>query len=361
MQVSIDVTDALVFVVGHPVSARRILARYRAAGADAVLLTPDQARMRLNSAETVHSSDAKAGPSSVPPRLIVWVDGDELHRIDLAQQAARLSIWMTREKPAARLPRGHVSLVGGGPGDLGLMTMAGRQALADADVVLFDRLAPTELLSEFAPAAELIDVGKLPGHHAVPQRVIEDIMIEKALLGNEVVRLKGGDPFVFGRGGEEVIACRTNDVPYTVIPGVTSAVAVPAAAGIPLTHREISRAFTVVSGHAPFSDIELGHRAGLGGTLVVLMGVGTLVQLVNGLQRRGMPATMPLAIIEQGYSPQQRTTISTIGGITEKLGHLSVRSPAVIVIGEVVRVASEDPSELCEASGIIRSAAKLAT
>ena len=361
MQLSIDLSAALVFVVGHPVPARRVLARYRAAGADARLLTAAEARVRMAAADLAARANGPADEMSRKPQLIVWVDGRDSQRIDLAAEAARQSVWMTVEKPAVCLPRGHVTLVGGGPGDFGLMTIAARQALADADVVLYDRLAPTEQLSQWAPAAELIDVGKLPGHHAVPQHAIEAIMIEKALLGQHVVRLKGGDPFVFGRGGEETIACRSNIVPYTVIPGVTSAISVPAAAGIPVTHREVSRAFTVISGHAPFSEDELGHLAGLGGTIVVLMGVGTLVQLVSGLRRNGMHEDMPLAIIEQGYSHQQRTTFATVGSITERLGQLALRSPAVIVIGEVVGVASNDSADLSEVSNIVRSVATLTT
>ncbi|MCU1481815.1 MAG: hypothetical protein JWQ19_2601 [Subtercola sp.] len=359
MQLSIDITGLLVFVIGHPSPARRTMARYLNSGANAVLLTAGQARVRLAAAGfDAHTND----PAALPlPKLIVWVEGRESQRTDLAAEAARLSIWLTVENAAPDLPRGHVTLVGAGPGDVDLITVAGRQALASADVVLYDRLAPTALLSEWAPGAELIDVGKTPGHHAVPQREIERIMIERALRGNTVVRLKGGDPFVFGRGGEEILACRYHRVPFTVIPGITSAISVPAAAGIPVTHRNLSRAFTVVSGHAPFSDDELRHLSGLGGTIVVLMGVGTLVHLVSGLMRCGMNPTMPLAIIERGYSADQRTTFSTVGTITGRLGQLSLRSPAVIVIGEVVRVSSDEADGGLAAEGIDLAAIEFAT
>ncbi|BDZ56164.1 hypothetical protein GCM10025870_32370 [Agromyces marinus] len=146
---------------------------------------------------------------------------------------------------------GRVTLVGGGPGDADLLTIAAVRALATADVVLYDRLAPHEALADLAPGADLVDVGKRPGHHALPQSGIEALLVEHARAGRHAVRLKGGDPYVLGRGGEEVLACRRAGVPVAVVPGITSAIAVPAAAGIPLTHRGVSHLFTVVSGHAP--------------------------------------------------------------------------------------------------------------
>jgi uroporphyrin-III C-methyltransferase len=236
---------------------------------------------------------------------------------------------------------GTVTLVGGGPGPLDLMTVGGLEALQRADVVLYDRLAPHDRMAELAPAALLVDVGKRPGHHAVDQREIERMLVSHALQGSRVVRLKGGDSYVLGRGGEEVAACRRAGVPVHVIPGVTSATAVPAAAGIPLTHRGVSHLFTVVSGHAPLTDDELRHLAGLGGTIVVLMGVGTLPSLVAGLSRHGMSPGMPVAAIERGFTAGQRTTVSDLAGIVTAAGAASVASPAVIVIGEVVRLADD--------------------
>lgn len=236
---------------------------------------------------------------------------------------------------------GRVTLVGGGPGADDLLTVGGAAALAEADVVLYDRLAPHDRLVELAPHAELINVGKAPGHHPVDQRGIEALLVEHARAGAHVVRLKGGDSYVFGRGSEEVLACHAAGIPVTVVPGVTSAVAVPAAAGIPLTHREVSRMFTVVSGHAPLSEDELGHLAGLGSTIVVLMGIGTLPSIAQGLQRHGAPAETPIAIIERGYSPAQRTIVSTLGSVVTDAALAEVHSPAVIVIGDVVRYAWE--------------------
>lgn len=245
---------------------------------------------------------------------------------------------------------GEVTLVGGGPGSPDLMTAGGLEALRRADVVLYDRLAPHDRLAELAPQALLIDVGKRPGHHAVPQDEIERMLVRHALEGSRVVRLKGGDAFVLGRGGEEVAACRRAGVPVRVISGVTSAIAVPAAAGIPLTHRGVSHLFTVVSGHAPLTDDEHKHLAGLGGTIVVLMGVGTLPGLVAGLVRHGLDAGTPVATIERGFSPDQRTTISDLGGIVTASAAAGVSSPAVVVIGEVVRLATAgDGAQLARA------------
>lgn len=232
---------------------------------------------------------------------------------------------------------GSVTLVGGGPGSDDLITGGGARALASADVVLYDRLAPHDNLATLAPNATLINVGKQPGHHAISQGDIEALLVEHARAGARVVRLKGGDPYVFGRGSEEVIACHAAGVPVTVIPGVSSAIAVPAAAGIPLTHRNISRLFTVVSGHAPLSDNELEHLAGLGGTIVVLMGVANLPPIVQGLARFGLAASTPVAIIERGFSDSQTTTITTVSDAVVDAARVS--NPAVLVIGEVVRLA----------------------
>ena len=247
---------------------------------------------------------------------------------------------------------GSVYLVGGGPGRRDLLTLAALEALAQADVVLYDRLAPHDDLAELAPNATLIDVGKKPGHHPVDQGEIDRMLVEHAQAGAVVVRLKGGDPFVFGRGGEEAEACRAARIPVTVVPGVSSAIAVPAAAGIPLTHRGVSHLFTVVSGHAPLSPAEHEHLAGLGGTIVVLMGIGTFPSLSQGLLRHGMSPDTPVAIVERGYTAQQRTTIADLGSILELSASVGVSSPAEIVIGEVVRLAQAEPAALAAVAGL---------
>lgn len=234
---------------------------------------------------------------------------------------------------------GRVAIVGGGPGLEELLTLAALDALAEADVVLYDRLAPSDRLERLAPNAELIDVGKKPHHHPVSQSEIEAIMVELALAGSRVVRLKGGDPFVFGRGGEELVACRTAGVPVRVIPGISSAIAVPASAGIPLTHRGVSHAFTVISGHAPLTENEFEHLVGLGGTIVILMGVTNLPAITAGLSRHGMRADMPVAAIERGFSASARTTISSLDEIVPESHRVGIASPAVLVIGEVVSLA----------------------
>lgn len=253
---------------------------------------------------------------------------------------------------------GRVTLVGGGPGSRELLTLGAVDALRGADVVLYDRLAPIEVLAEFCPDALHIDVGKQPGHHAVPQHEIERLLVEHALAGANVVRFKGGDPYIFGRGGEEVIACRKAGVPVDVIPGVTSSIAVPAAAGIPLTHRGISHAFTVISGHAPLTASEFEHLAGLGGTIVVLMGVNALPSLAPGLVRAGLDADTPAAVIERGHRRGQRTTAAPIASLPAAAALAGVRSPAVIVIGEVVRLALGGDAE---ADAVLRRASEIVT
>jgi len=232
---------------------------------------------------------------------------------------------------------GRITLVGGGPGPADLLTVRAVHALATADVVYFDRLGPTRDLAELAPHATFVDVGKTPGHHRVPQQEIQVRMIDGARAGLHVVRLKGGDPFVFGRGGEELAAAVAAGIPVTVVPGVSSAISVPGAAGIPVTHRNVSHLFTVVSGHAPLEPHEYRHLAGLGGTIVVLMGIGTLPSLVAGLRLAGLSNVTPVAVVERGFSNTQRTTTATLGSIVSASS--ACRNPAVIVIGDVVALA----------------------
>lgn len=234
--------------------------------------------------------------------------------------------------------RGHVALVGGGPGDPGLITTRGRALLAEADVVIVDRLAPQKLLEVLDADVEVIDAGKAPHAHTLTQDEINALIIERALSGKRVVRLKGGDPFVLGRGNEEVTACRSADVDVTVVPGVTSALAVPAAAGIPMTARGITSRFTVVSGHDGPLDFE--SIAALDGTLVFLMGVGRLPEIAAELRANGRPADEPVAVIEKGTTPDQRMTIATLATIADLAAARGVQSPAVIVVGAVAALAN---------------------
>jgi len=243
-----------------------------------------------------------------------------------------------RRRRAAR--NGSVALVGGGPGDTGLITVRGRRLLGQADVVVADRLGPRELLNELAPDVRIIEVGKTPGHHPVPQSEINRILVEEALKGHRVVRLKGGDPYVLGRGGEEAEYCRQHSVEVEVVSGVTSAISVPAAAGIPVTHRGLAKGFSVVTGHEELSEVPARPDH----TVVLLMGVGQLRESASALGKAGLPAGTPVGIVENGYLPNQRVTIGTLGSIADQAEAAGVANPAVIVIGDVVRVSPFAPS-----------------
>jgi uroporphyrin-III C-methyltransferase/precorrin-2 dehydrogenase/sirohydrochlorin ferrochelatase len=231
---------------------------------------------------------------------------------------------------------GHVALVGGGPGDPGLITTRGRALLAQADVVVVDRLAPLALLEELDDDVEVIDAGKAPHAHTLTQSQIEDLLVERARAGLRVVRLKGGDPYVLGRGGEEALACVAAGVPVEVVPGVTSAIAVPAAAGIPVTHRGLARGFTMVSAHD--TDVDWAALAALPDTLVLLMGVTRLREAAAALVAGGRDEATPVAVVERGTTDEQRTTVGTLADIADLAQERGVVSPAVVVVGEVVRL-----------------------
>lgn len=248
----------------------------------------------------------------------------------------------------ARRGRGHrsgVALVGGGPGDPGLLTVRGRQLLAEADVVVTDRLAPRSVLHELPPDVQIIDVAKIPYGRSVAQEHINAALIEHAQAGRFVVRLKGGDPYVFGRGSEEVIACLRAGVPVTVVPGVTSAVAVPAAAGVPVTHRGVAQEFSVVSVHVAPDDerstVNWPALAATRGTLVLLMGVERLAAVADTLIRYGRSGSTPVSVIADGTLPTQRTIVATLDTVGPRVLKDGIRPPAVVVIGEVVNVAAE--------------------
>lgn len=342
MNLDLDLAGTTVLILGTAHSARRALRRCTHAGA-VVRTAHTPADVDLT------SPSGSAGPAGLEDvRLVIAVDDCQGGWDDVVARLRRTHL-VVREDAAA--PGGQVILVGGGPGQDELLTVAGRQALADADVVLYDRLAPHENLAELTHGAELVDVGKRPGHHAITQRGIEELMVDRARAGETVVRLKGGDPYVFGRGSEEVLAARAAGIPVRVVPGITSAVSVPAAAGIPVTHREVSRLFTVVSGHVPLTASECEHLAGLGGTVVVLMGIGTMHQTMTGLRQAGMTPDMPVAVVERGYSMNQRTTCSTLGEATSAATLARCSNPAVLVIGEVVRLGHDWPRELTELAG----------
>jgi len=235
---------------------------------------------------------------------------------------------------------GKVYLVGAGPGDPELLTIKGRKRLMEADVVLFDRLLDSRMLE--GVKGELIDVGKNAGRHKLKQEEINQLLVEKAEEGKIVVRLKGGDPYLFGRGGEEAMACRERGIPFEVVPGVTSAIAAPELAGIPVTHRKVASALTIVTGHeepGKDSPLDWDAIAGLEGTLVVLMGVSRLEENTRSLIQAGKSPQTPAAMVEKGGWPDQRLILGTLGDIAERAKRENVESPAILVVGDVVGLA----------------------
>jgi uroporphyrin-III C-methyltransferase len=234
---------------------------------------------------------------------------------------------------------GTVYLIGAGPGDPDLITVKGLKLLRQADVIIHDRLAPPELLAEAKLGAELIDAGKRPDHHRIKQDDMNVLLIEHAQQGKMVVRLKGGDPFVFGRGGEEAEACIAAGIPVVIVPGITSAISAPAYAGIPVTHREHASSFTVVTGHedpdkSPMIDYSALARLG---TLIFMMGVANLPTITATLIKEGRDPATPVVCIENGTLPHQRIIAGTLDTIAQIAVNEKLQSPAVIVIGEVAQ------------------------
>lgn len=269
-------------------------------------------------------------------------------RLACGEFGLRRSAHRRAPQGASAAPVGKVALVGGGPGDPGLLTVRGRRLVAQADVIVADRLAPSVLLAELREAeaagdVEVVDVGKSPGNHAVPQDEINRMLVEHARRGSLVVRLKGGDPFVLGRGAEEALYCAERGIAVEIVPGVTSALAVPAAAGIPVTQRGVAAIFTVASAHGAPGGAPTGVQRSddPASSLVLLMGVGTLRETAAHLVGAGRDPGTPVAVIERGTLPDQRTTIGTLADIADQAAAVGVRNPAVIVVGEVVRVRAD--------------------
>jgi uroporphyrin-III C-methyltransferase/precorrin-2 dehydrogenase/sirohydrochlorin ferrochelatase len=255
-----------------------------------------------------------------------------------------------RERLIARLlggsdtpaPIGTVYLVGAGPGDPSLITVRGVEVLRTADVVVYDRLVAPTLLDLTPPSAERIYAGKEPGRSAMTQPQIDELLVERALRGQTVVRLKGGDPFVFGRGGEEALACTRAGVPFEVVPGVSSVIAAPALAGIPVTHRGLAQSFAVVTGSTAHGDeVDLARVGTATDTLVVLMAAGKLAQTCAELIASGRPADEPAAIIQWAATPEQRTVIGTLEDLPAMAAAASIGPPATLVVGQVVRLARD--------------------
>jgi uroporphyrin-III C-methyltransferase/precorrin-2 dehydrogenase/sirohydrochlorin ferrochelatase len=268
-----------------------------------------------------------------PGRAMVLRDA-----IALALDAGELPV--RAQRPAAS---GSVALVGGGPGAPDLVTVHGLRLLAEADVVVVDRLAPRELLDRLPAGVEVIDSGKSPHRHNMTQDEINAVLIERARAGKRVVRLKGGDPFVFGRGGEEWLACAAAGVPVSVVPGVSSALAAPALAGIPLTHRHLAADFTVLSGHldpgrSPDDAIDWPGLATGSGTLVLLMAMDRLARIAATLIQHGRDPHTPAAVVHRASLPDQRVVRGRLRTIAEQASAASIGAPAVVVIGPVVDV-----------------------
>jgi uroporphyrin-III C-methyltransferase / precorrin-2 dehydrogenase / sirohydrochlorin ferrochelatase len=272
------------------------------------------------------------------PVTVAVLGGGDPRRAMAVRDAIRGFLAAHPAGPPGRDGGGSVTLVGAGPGDPELITVKGRRLLAEADVVVIDRLTPGLLLDELRGDAELVDASKIPYGPARAQEEINQILVDRARAGAAVVRLKGGDPYVFGRGGEEVLACAAAGIPVTVVPGVTSAISVPAVAGIPVTHRGVAHEFVVVSGHLPPDDpaslVDWAALARLRGTLVILMGIKNLPAIAATLLAHGRPPDTPAAAVSDGTLPTQRLTRTTLAALP---GAAATHTPpAIVVIGDVV-------------------------
>ena len=312
----------------------------------AVVAEADRGRIFCVRADAARDGTAVTPASFDFEGLLVGVLASGEHRRSAAVRTAiREAFEQGRIAPdlvassASDVVPGGVALVGGGPGDPELITVRGRRLLAHADVVVADRLAPPELLAELPPHVEIIDAAKIPYGRAMAQDAINAVLIEKARAGQFVVRLKGGDPFVFARGYEEVLALTEAGIPVTVVPGVTSAIAGPALAGVPVTHRAVNHEFVVVSGHLapdnPESLVNWDALAKLSGTLVLLMAVERIELFAAALRDGGRPADTPVLVVQHGTTSAERTVRATLADVAERLRDEGIRPPAIIVIGPV--------------------------
>ncbi|WP_433343258.1 uroporphyrinogen-III C-methyltransferase [Streptomyces sp. CA-253872] len=324
----------------------------------AIVATDDDATNAAASAEAeehrvwcVRSDDADAASAWTPATghsagvTVAVLTTEPAERDPRRTAAVRDSLLRALDEGRVAVPRRaagdtpRVALVGGGPGDPDLITVRGRRLLAEADVVIADRLGPRDLLAELPPHVEVIDAAKIPYGRAMAQEAINEALVTHAKAGRSVVRLKGGDPFVFGRGMEEAQALAAAGIPCTVVPGISSAVSVPAAAGIPVTHRGVAHEFTVVSGHVapddPRSLVDWPALARLRGTLVILMGVDKLGAIADALVRHGRDPETPVALIQEGTTAAQRRVDAHLSTAAETARAHDVRPPAVVVVGAV--------------------------
>ena len=239
---------------------------------------------------------------------------------------------------------GKVWLVGAGPGDIGLFTLKGMEVLQQADVVVYDSLVGQGVLAKVPSEARLINVGKRADNHTMPQEQINQVLLEEALKGNQVVRLKGGDPFLFGRGGEELELLTVNNIPYEIVPGVTSSIAVPAYNGIPVTHRDFCSSVHIITGHRRAGkeyDIDFNALVRTKGTLVFLMGIAALSDICMGLLNAGIDPAMPAAVLQKGTTADQKCVVATVATLKEEVDRQGIETPAIIVVGKVCRLADE--------------------
>jgi uroporphyrin-III C-methyltransferase/precorrin-2 dehydrogenase/sirohydrochlorin ferrochelatase len=316
---------------------------------EAIVAEADRRRIFCVRADIARDGSAVTPASFEYEGLAVGVLAGGEHRRSAAirsaiHEALQQGTVATHAPDASDTPYSGVALVGGGPGDPELITVRGRRMLAHADVVVADRLAPPELLAELAPHVEVIDAAKIPYGRAMAQDAINEVLIDRARAGKFVVRLKGGDPFVFARGYEEVLACAEAGVAVTVVPGVTSAIAVPALAGVPVTHRAVTHEFVVVSGHLapdhPESLVNWNALAALTGTIVLLMAVERIELFARVLLAGGRPADTPVLVVQHGTTSAQRTLHTTLADAPDQIRAEGIRPPAIIVIGSVAAFAS---------------------
>ncbi|WP_370616603.1 uroporphyrinogen-III C-methyltransferase [Mumia sp. Pv 4-285] len=342
---TLPVSGRRVLVVGAGADALGQVVALRDAGAAVTVVAPEAVQSIADLAERGvlqwHSRAYEAADvAGLEAELVVAATGERDLDARVAADAAAVGRWCVVPEVQARKAEatgGSVVLVGGGPGDPGLITVAGMEAVRAADVVVTDRLAPLGVLKDLD--VEVIDVGKIPRGRFTPQEEINRILVEQAQAGRRVVRLKGGDNFVFGRGGEEVEACTAAGIPVEVVPGVTSAIAGPALAGIPVTHRGLSQGFTVLSGHVPPGDprstLDWAALARSGTDLVLLMAVATLPAITEALIAEGLDPTTPAATVADAALPTQRVVRGDVSSIAARVDEAGIGAPAITVIGLV--------------------------
>jgi uroporphyrin-III C-methyltransferase len=350
LRVELSVTGREVLVVGGGPAALGKIALLRGSDADVTVVAPTAMASIADLAERGlirwHQRDLLAGDLD-SCWLVYAATGTESADAEVVQLAAARQRFCLPGSGGVAAPElagrerlgGRVVLVGGGPGDPGLITVTGLTAIREADVVVHDRLAPLAVLDEVRKGTVIIDVSKIPGGATTPQEEINRLLIEHASAGKSVVRLKGGDNFVFGRGGEEWQACAAAGIEVQIVPGVSSALAVPALAGIPLTHRTANQGFTIITGHVPPGDprsmLDYAALARARTALVIMMGVGNLTAIANELIAQGLDPLTPAATIADGSLPGQRTVLAPLAEIGSATAAAGVRPPAITVIGTV--------------------------